>query len=271
MFTSSSSSPIGLFDSGLGGLTVYRALKERLPQERFIYIGDTARLPYGTKSPEVICSYAEHLSRRLIEEGSKLLVVACNTATALALPHLKKLWPDVPIFGVIEPCARAAVAATKTGRIIVLATEGTVLSGAYERSLHALMPAVQVESIPSGLLVALAEEGWHEGEEAQSVLRRYLGRITLADYDTLVLGCTHFPLLTSALAPLLPPHVARVDCAQETASAVSAFLNDCNLCTKLPASDKDRFLVTDLSPRFSFLASLFLEEAAPKEVTLLSL
>ena len=250
--------PIGLFDSGVGGLTVLKALRSRLPYEDFIYLGDTARLPYGTKSPETVAHYAEQVARRLMQEGIKLLVVACNTASAQGLPRLHELFPELPCLGVIEPGAQAAAQASHTGRIVVLATEGTVRSGAYEKEILHHRPDAVVESLPCNLLVALAEEGWVEGPEAACILNRYFAQINLTDYDTVVLGCTHFPLLAPAMRRLLPPSVTLVDSAATTAQAVADFLAQNGLQKTSETQGNERFWVTDGPIRFSLMAQRFL-------------
>ena len=198
---------IGIFDSGVGGLTVTAAIAKLLPQERLVYLGDTARLPYGTKSAETVSRYAVQATRALMRFDVKLIVVACNTASAVALPVLTAALAPVPIIGVVEPGARAAVDATHSGRIAVIATEGTVRGGAYVRAIHALMPEAHVEQKACPLFVALAEEGWTEGDVPESAARRYLGQMFAQDEapDTLVLGCTHFPLIAGVVRRHLPP------------------------------------------------------------------
>ncbi|MFO0335110.1 MAG: glutamate racemase [Pseudomonadota bacterium] len=216
--------PVGVFDSGVGGLTVLRALLDRLPGERFVYLGDTARLPYGTKSGATVERYSLQCARLLVSRGIDTLGVACNTASAVALPALRDAFPGLPVQGVIEPGARAAVAATRSGHVAVIATEGTVRGGAYARAIRALAPHVRVTSVACPLFVALAEEGWTDGPIVEAIARRYLGpAFDAADApDTLVLGCTHFPVLRAALAAVLGPGIAIVDSAATTASAVAA-------------------------------------------------
>lgn len=244
-----SAGPVGLFDSGVGGLTVYRALREKLPCEDLLYVGDTARVPYGTKSPDTVRRYAREISAFLIAQGVKMLVVACNTATAHALESLREDWPDVPIIGVIEPGAQAAIRASRQGKILVMATEGTVASGAYPRALAQLAPDVCVEGLACNLLVGLAEEGWAETEEARAVIRRYLEQVRMTDYDTVILGCTHFPLMRRAIASLVPGHVTLVDSAHTTAEAVAACLAREGLANRSGRAGTDRLMVTDGLPR----------------------
>lgn len=253
------SKPVGIFDSGVGGLTVYRALRARLPHERFIYFGDMGRVPYGTKSPETVARYTMQIARHLQGQGIKMLVVACNTATALGLPQVHAELPDLPAMGVIEAGARAAVQASRRGRILVLATEGTIRSQAYQAAIQTLRPDAQVTGLACGLLVGLAEEGWTDGPEVEAVLRRYLGQVPLADFDVVVLGCTHFPLLAPAIRRLLPHDVALVDSAETTACAVEGFLAEKGLLGVRSGVRSDLFQVSDFPERFHRLAALFLQ------------
>ncbi len=179
--------PVGVFDSGVGGLTVLRALVANLPHEDFLYLGDTARLPYGTKSPATVARYSVRAAECLMERGIKALVVACNTASSSALPALRARFPELPVVGVIEPGARAACEASASGRIAVLATEGTVAGGAYQHAIHAVRPEAQVTQVACQVFVALAEEGWSEGDAVDAVTERYLAHLD-ARVDTVVLG-----------------------------------------------------------------------------------
>lgn len=268
---SMNNNPIGVFDSGVGGMTVYRALRAHLPQERFIYLGDTARLPYGTKSADTVARYAEQIARRLSAEGIKLLVVACNTASAQALPRLAATIPTLPSLGVVEPGAKTAVESSASGRIVVLATEGTVRSGVYQETIRRFRPEARVQALPCNMMVSLAEEGWTDGPEAEAVLRRYIAQINLTGYDTVVLGCTHFPLLAGPLKRLLPPHVTVIDSAASVAQAVQDYLADSGLLAGAPRSGEDRFLVTDGAERFRFMASRFLDGQAIETVEVVNL
>lgn len=268
--------PIGVFDSGVGGLTVLRALRAALPGERFIYLGDTARLPYGTKSGETVTRYAEQAARVLVGRGIKLLVVACNTASAVALGHLAEVFAPLPVVGVIEPGAAAACAASRSGQIAVVATEGTVRGGAYERAIRALRPDAAVVSVPCQLFVALAEEGWVEGPIAEAVARRYLAAVMDArpELDCLVLGCTHFPVLRRAIAAAAGPRVALVDSAETTAEVVAACLLRSGLraAHRPPGPGLVHFLATDAPARFVRVGAVFLGEAiAPADVELVDL
>lgn len=264
--------PIGVFDSGVGGLTVLRALRAALPHERFLYLGDTARLPYGTKSGETVVRYAEQAARVLVARGVKLLVIACNTASAVALAHLTDVFAPLPVVGVIEPGARAAAASSVSGQIAVIATEGTVRGGAYERAIRALRPEATVVSVPCQLFVALAEEGWVRGPIAEAVARRYLEALVRErpDLDCLVLGCTHFPVLADAIAAAVGPRVALVDSAATTAEAVVDRLRRGGLGDAGPGGVQ--FLATDAPARFARVGAVFLGEAiAPADVELVDL
>ncbi|MDQ3547062.1 MAG: glutamate racemase [Verrucomicrobiota bacterium] len=217
--------PIGVFDSGIGGLTVVRALRELLPNETIFYLGDTARVPYGGKSAATVERYSLEITEMLLGEHCKTVVVACNTASALALARLESTTP-VPITGVIRPGAQAAVAATRNGHIGVIGTRATIKSGAYDRALLALDPAVRVSARPCPLFVPLIEEGWLESEITDGVVRQYLTPLVEDGIDTLVLGCTHYPLLRAAIGRFLGESVRLVDSAQNCARAVAQLLQD---------------------------------------------
>jgi glutamate racemase len=266
--------PIGVFDSGMGGLTVIRALMARLPQETFVYLGDTARLPYGSKSPDTVTRYAVQCARALMEHEIKLLVVACNTASATALPALTAALEPTPVIGVIEPGADAAVAAAPSGRIAVIATEGTVKGGAYLRAIHARNGAAQVTQAPCPLFVALAEEGLTEGEIPELVAKRYLGPIVsdaATRPDCLVLGCTHFPALSAVIARVAGPKIKLVDSAETTADAVERLLKEKNLLRQGEPAPP-RFLATDAPERFARVGEIFLgAKIAPDAVELIDL
>jgi glutamate racemase len=265
-------SPIGVFDSGIGGLTVLRALRTLLPEERLIYLGDTARLPYGAKSAETVIRYATQTTAALVARGVKLAVVACNTASAAALPVLQAAFAPVPIVGVVEPGARAALTVTRTGRIGVLATEGTVRGGAYVRALQALGPAVQVQQAACPLFVALAEEGWTSGEVPRLAAERYVRPLLGPEgADTLILGCTHFPLLAPAIASVAGPGVALVDGALMAAQETQAILH-ARRALRSGASLPVRFLATDSPERFARVGAAFLGAPIdPAQVELIDL
>lgn len=220
--------PIAVFDSGVGGLTVVGALRRELPGESVVYLGDTARVPYGGKSQRTIERYSEEIARLLVSEGAKMVVVACNTASALALPHLRRVLP-VPVQGVIEPGVEAALSATRTGHVAVIGTKATIASGAYERGLRATRPDIRVTSLACPLLVPLIEEGMFDDDLTDAVLRRYLSGLAATDADTLVLGCTHYPLLTAAIGRVLGPRFTLVDSAANCARAVARCLASAEL------------------------------------------
>ena len=270
--------PIGVFDSGVGGLTVLKALAAQLPHEHFVYLGDTARLPYGTKSPATVARYALQSAEALAEYGVKCLVIACNTASSVGLPAIRAHIRGVPIIGVIEPGAEAACAASKSGHIAVIATEGTVRGGVYQEAILRLRAGARVIAQPTQLFVALAEEGLHQGPIADGIARHYLeplfrvlvdeaslrgpsGRLdpTLTP-DTLVLGCTHFPMLAGAIRAAIGPDIKIVDSAATTAKAVRETLERESL-TRLtaPVQSTIRFLATDSVERFARIGSRFLD------------
>ena len=250
--------PLGVFDSGIGGLTVARALFERLPRESVIYFGDTARVPYGPKSPDTVRRYSAEILAYLLQRGVKAVVVACNTSTAHALSHLQERSP-VPVVGVIEPGARAAVGATKTGIIGVIGTAGTIASGAYERAIKALRPDARVHGQPCPLFVPLVEEGWFEHPAAELIAREYLEPLRRAKVDVLVLGCTHYPLLKPLLARVMGPDVKLVDSAEETATAVARELERLDLGAN-GGGHEHRFVVSDDEQHFRKVGVLFLGE-----------
>jgi glutamate racemase len=254
---------IGVFDSGMGGLTVLRALRRALPENDFIYLGDTARLPYGTKSGATVTQYALQSARALIARDIGLLVIACNTASAVALPALTAAFAPLPVIGVVEPGAEAGVAATRTGHIAVIATESTVRGGAYLRAIHALSPALRVTQAACPLFVALAEEGWTDGEVALATARRYLAPLfTGADRpDTLVLGCTHFPALRKTIQAVAGPGITIVDSAETTAARVARHLGHGGR----GGAGSPQFLVTDSPERFARVGSSFLGEPIAAE------
>lgn len=251
---------IGVFDSGMGGLTVLRALRQRLPHESFIYLGDTARLPYGTKGVDTVRAYALQATRLLMRNDVKMIVVACNTASAAALPSLQAAFAPTPVIGVVEPGAEAALAASRSGRIAVIATESTVNDGAYRRAIRDRRPEAAVVECACSLFVALAEEGWSDGAVAGAVARQYLEPLfARADPpDTLLLGCTHFPVLLPAIREAVGAGVAIVDSAQTTAWAVAAALEARRIAASVGGRAGVRFLASDSPQRFARVGSLFL-------------
>lgn len=256
---------IGVFDSGVGGLTVLKALRAKLPEQDFVYLGDTARLPYGTKSPQTVISYARQAVKALLAHKPDLLVIACNTATAHALTSLQADYPDIPVIGVIAPGTQAAA---RYRRILVLATEGTVRSGAYSRAILEINPQAEVSALAATLLVGLAEEGWTHGPEPQAIIRRYLATCPIIP-EAVVLGCTHFPLLRESIAAVLGPDVALVDSAETTAAVVARQIE-----TLAPHSKNATLtlLATDGRERFAALATRFLDHLVdPAAVDLINL
>lgn len=272
--------PIGIFDSGVGGLTVYRALHERLPNERFVYLGDTARVPYGTKSLATVERYAVENSRFLEARGIKLLVVACNTASALAVPAIRRA-VHVPVIGVIEPGARAAVEvaqaakasdgkAADTTNIGVIATEATINSGAYATAIAALDTQTDVIARACPLFVPLAEEGWANTDVARIVARDYLSDFRQTPISALVLGCTHYPILRDVISETVGNEITLIDSGAATAADVESLLETKSLKHDEPlglhqerslCDDLDHFYVTDAAERFAKVAERFLGSA----------
>ncbi len=252
--------PIGVFDSGVGGLTVFREISRKLPAESLVYLGDSARLPYGTKSPSTIRRYSQEAARYLTDRGIKMLVVACNTASAAAIGVLRQEL-DVPVIGVIEPGSRAAVMRSR-GNIGVIATEGTVRSGAYRKAILAMSPQVKVSEAACPLFVPLAEEGWANTRVCREIAEIYLGPLIDEKIDTLVLGCTHYPILRNTLKQVVGPDVGIVDYAETTAEQVMNELTRCGMLTRNERGAANvEFLVTDDTSRFRKIAGEFLDHA----------
>ena len=249
--------PIGVFDSGIGGLTVVHELIRQLPGESIVYFGDTARVPYGPKSPETVRRYSREIAAFLREQGVKNIVIACNTATAHALTALREDLP-MPVVGVVEPGARAAVAASTRGHIGVIGTVGTIKSGAYERAIRALNPDIRVTARACPLFVPLVEEGWTEHEAARLIAHEYLAPLIAEDIDTLVLGCTHYPLLKPLLRDVLGPDVRLIDRAEETAAETARSLAAGGLCAPSGADPSYRFVASDDPLQFLQLGQRFL-------------
>jgi len=252
---------IGVFDSGVGGLTVLKAVHDRMPGESLLYLGDTARLPYGTKSRQSILRYAMKASTHLQERNIKLLVVACNTASAVALPELQTALAPLPVIGVIEPGARAAVAGLPGGRHLVLATEATVSLGAYSCAIRRLDGAASVDELACELLVALAEEGWTDGEVAEKIIHKYLDPLLNQSQSSrpqsLILGCTHFPILRRAIRAVAGQSIAIVDSAVTTANVVEHYLRANNACCETERGTLE-LLATDGAGRFARVGGSFL-------------
>ncbi|HKN66886.1 MAG TPA: glutamate racemase [Gemmatimonadaceae bacterium] len=252
--------PIGIFDSGIGGLTVAHAVMQQLPRESVTYFGDTARVPYGPKSPETVRRYSLEIAAFLVQQQIKTLVVACNTATAHALPALRESL-TIPVVGVIEPGARAAVGATRNGHVGVIGTAGTIKSGAYERALRALEPGLRITARACPLFVPIVEEGWIDHEATRLIAREYLEPLLREEVDTVVLGCTHYPLLKRVIAEVLGPGVALIDSAEETARETAAVLQNERLTSTRRSEPSHRFIASDDPLMFLQLGQRFLGDA----------
>lgn len=247
---------LGIFDSGIGGLTVFREVRDALPGADILYFGDTARVPYGTKSAETVTRYSLQIAWYLIGRGVDAVVVACNTSSAYAIDVLREVL-DVPVFGVVDPGARAAVEVTKTGKIGVIGTRGTISSGAYQKAIARLSGDTRVIASACPLFVPLVEEGWLTDPVTRDVASRYLVPQLKGGVDTLVLGCTHYPLLKEAIGEIMGEDVRLIDSARETAREVKAFVEEKGLRDeKTPG--KERFEVTDSPARFSEVGKIFL-------------
>ena len=246
--------PIGVFDSGVGGLTVVAALQRLLPRESILYLGDTARLPYGTKSPQTVLAYSRKNVDFLVGRGVKAVVVACNTASAVTIGALQ---PPVPLWGVLQPGAARAAAASR-GKVGIIATESTIDSNAYGRELMRLRPDLEVVSQACPLFVPLVEEGWHDDPVAREVARRYLDPLRQHGVDTLVLGCTHYPLLRGVIAEVMGPAVTLVDSAAAIAEVVAADLLRHELARAGQSAPEHHFCVTDAGARFARIGARFL-------------
>ena len=257
--------PIGVFDSGIGGLTVARELMHQLPGESILYVGDTARVPYGPKSPETVRRYSREIGAFLCEQGVKAVVIACNTATAHALDTLRAALP-VPVIGVVEPGAHAAVAASRSRHIGVIGTAGTINSFAYERAIRAMAPDAVITSRACPLFVPLVEEGWIDHEVTRLVARDYLQPLANAGVDTLVLGCTHYPLLKDIVGGMMP-HVRLIDSAEQTAREVRQLLSERGLLSDASAPTH-RFYATDAPGQMLRLGRRFLGDAIERVETL---
>jgi len=252
-----SAAPIGVFDSGIGGLTVVRELMRQLPNESIIYFGDTARVPYGPKSPDTVLRYSREIIEFLRGEGVKAVVVACNTATAHALPALREE-NDLPIVGVIEPGSRAAARATNTQKVGVIGTHGTIRSGAYERAIASVSPDARITALACPLFVPLVEEGWLDTEATRLIADEYLSPFREAGVDTLVLGCTHYPLLKPVIGSVVGREVRLIDSAEETAAETAAALENAGLAHEATDSARYRFIASDAPEQFLRVGGRFL-------------
>lgn len=253
--------PIGVFDSGIGGLTVLRALIDAMPGERFIYLGDTARVPYGTKSADTVRSYAQGLTQVLMQRDVKMIVIACNTASVHAAEAIAAYISPIPVVSMVPPAVEAALAATRNSHVLVMGTQSTIASGSYARALQARDPAVRIASVPAQLLVGFAEEGWIDGDIARAAVERYIGAYFAgADKpDTIIMGCTHFPLLRDVIAEIAGPGVALIDCG----AAASIHIKG-----RTQGRGEIKCLVTDAVERFTPQVARFLgipAESIPTE------
>lgn len=260
MSASSVERPIGAFDSGVGGLTVVQAMRDLLPAEDILYLGDTARVPYGNKSPETIIRYSREIMAYMRSNNVKAVVVACNTASAHALAILQKE-ADIPVIGVIAPGVEAALAATRNGRVGIIGTQGTIHSAAYQNLLRQSQPDVVITAVAAPLLVSLVEENWLAHPATQLILEEYLAPMQAAGVDTVVLACTHYPLLKPLAQRILGPGVVLVDSAQNAAAALARKLVMDEL-NRAPKSHAGQITIcaTDLPAQFSHLAERFLGE-----------
>lgn len=249
--------PIGIFDSGVGGLTVYRAIKRRLPNESLIYLGDTARVPYGTRSLATVERYALEDVAFIQSKKVKAIVIACNTISALAANRLREQSP-VPVVGVIRAGARRAVGATKSGYVGVIATEGTIASGAYERTMLSMRGGLEIISRACPLFVPLAEEGWVDHSVTRQVAEEYLAEMRASRVDTLVLGCTHYPILRPIIEQVMGDQIAYIDSGEAVADVVANMLSEQGLLRTANEPPAEEFYVTDSASRFRRVAELFL-------------
>lgn len=251
--------PIGVFDSGIGGLTVLQEIMEKLPGEDIIYFGDTARIPYGTRSRETVVKYAFQCIRFLMKKNIKAIVIACNTATAHALEEAKKNF-DIPIIGVIEPGANGAISATKNNKIGVIGTSGTINSESYQKKIRRMLPSSEVIGVSCPLFVPIVEEGWEDTEVAFITAEKYLQELKEHRIDTLVLGCTHYPILRYTIGEVMGEEVTLVNPAYETAKATKNLLKEYNLCSDKIDGGRYEFYVSDDPEKFRRLGGNFLRK-----------
>jgi glutamate racemase len=247
--------PIGVFDSGIGGLTVLRALIKAMPGERFVYLGDTARVPYGTKSADTVRTYSVGLAHILMQQNVKMIVIACNTASVHAADAIADFIAPIPVISMVPPAAAAAIKATKNKHILVMGTQSTIRSGSYARAIEAIDPSVKVTGIATQLLVALAEEGWIDGPIARAAVERYIGPVFAGPVkpDTIILGCTHFPLLRDVIANVAGSDVTLIDCGDAAQDHISS-----RHTIRDQGQTDLRFLVTDAVERFTPMVERFL-------------
>lgn len=247
--------PIGIFDSGVGGLTVARAIRDALPRESLVYLGDTARVPYGDKSAKTVTAYSLEIASALVARGVKAIVVACNTASALAIEPVRDRFPDLPVRGVIGPGAQAAVAASKNGAIGVIGTRATITSRAYERAIHDRSPTSNVHATACPLFVPLVEEEWLDSPVTRQVIAHYIDPLLEKGIDTLLLGCTHYPFLIDAVRAHVGPSVEVVDSATATATALRALLHDQQIAAPDASHPDLEVILTDAPDRFLTIAN----------------
>lgn len=252
-----SKSPIGVFDSGIGGLTVARSLFEILPNENIIYFGDTARLPYGTKSKETVTRYSIEITKFLLNKNVKMVVVACNTASSVALQYLRKL-SAVPVVGVIKPGSRAAIALTKNCNIGVIGTLGTIQSFAYKTQIHKYERDMNVFSKACSLFVQLAEDGWTDNKIAELIAEEYLNEFKKLKIDTLILGCTHYPILKNTITKVLGKKIQLIDSGEEAAKEVKRLLEQHHILNPQKRPGRHKFYVTDFQKKFKEISERFL-------------
>ncbi len=248
-------SPIGVFDSGLGGLSVVRELFRQLPNEQILYFGDTARFPYGTRSAERVTEMALQDARFLVGLGVKMILVACNTASSVAMDRLEKEIP-VPIIGVVEPGAKAAAKITRNGKVGIIGTRATIASKSYQKAIELKNASIESFSAACPLFVSLAEEGWTTGEIPEMIAEKYLAEIRESGVDTLILGCTHYPMLRGTIAKIMGNGVELVDSAESTVEEVKAFLIEKNLRSQIP-QPSHKFMVSDAPERFCQIGGMF--------------
>ena len=251
-----SNAPIGVFDSGVGGLTVAREILRQTPNETIIYFGDTARVPYGSKSKETIITYSRQIIKFLMSKGVKAIVIACNTASAMALDVVAAEVP-IPVIGVVKPGAKAAADTTKSGNIGIIGTEGTINSGIYNQFLSKRNPNVKVYGKACPLFVPLVEEGWINDPITEEIAERYIGELKNTDIDTLVLGCTHYPLIRHVIASVVGDKVTLVNPAYETARCLKKTLETNGLESNTPAR-QHQFFVSDGAEKFKKFANTIL-------------
>lgn len=250
---------IGIFDSGIGGLTVVRALQQERSDLSFVYLGDTARTPYGNKSAETVRGYSEEAVRFLKEKGAEVIIIACNTASSVATESLREIFPDTPIFEVVTPAVAEAARKSTTGKIGVIATHATVRSRLYGKRLKEISPEMEVHSRPAPLLVPFVEEGWTDAPETEAVIGKYLAPFRDLEIDTLILGCTHYPMLKPLIKNRVGEHVRLIDSSEAAVKAFCATLDaDSALDARLDKQGNSSFYVTDMTPNFASLASEWL-------------